>query len=99
MRIREILLEYNLRNLLSLFSEKYKQVQQKDHSNEYESLEEFIKSIEEPLRKENKFQFIDPYMKWIVQRYVTDNLGLYEDIISKVIPGLLTYDSLKRKKN
>ncbi|MCS7317741.1 MAG: hypothetical protein NZZ41_05470 [Candidatus Dojkabacteria bacterium] len=97
MRIKEILLEYNLQNLLSLFSEKYKQVQQKDHSNEYESLEEFIKSIEEPLRKENKFQFIEPYMKWIVQRYVTNNLGLYEDVISKVIPGLLTYDSLKRK--
>ncbi|MCS7317738.1 MAG: hypothetical protein NZZ41_05455 [Candidatus Dojkabacteria bacterium] len=97
MRIREILLEYNLQNLLSLFSEKYNSVQQKDHSNEYESLEEFIKSIEEPLRRENKFQFIDPYMKWIVQRYVTDNLGLYEDITSKVIPGLLKYDSLKRK--
>ncbi|MCS7316831.1 MAG: hypothetical protein NZZ41_00715 [Candidatus Dojkabacteria bacterium] len=97
MRIREILLEYNLQNLLSLFSQKYKSIQQKDHSNEYESLEEFIKSIEEPLRKENKFQFIEPYMKWIVQRYVTDNLGLYEDVMSKVIPGLLKYDSLKRK--
>ncbi|MCS7317116.1 MAG: hypothetical protein NZZ41_02185 [Candidatus Dojkabacteria bacterium] len=97
MRIREILLEYNLQSLLSLFSEKYKLIQQKDHSNKYKTLEEFIKSIEEPLRKENKFQFIEPYIKWIVQKYVTNNLGLYEDIISKVIPGLLVYESLKRK--
>ncbi|MCS7316829.1 MAG: hypothetical protein NZZ41_00705 [Candidatus Dojkabacteria bacterium] len=97
MRIKEILLEYNLQNLLSLFSEKYKQVQKKDHSNEYESLEEFIKSIEEYSKKENKFQFIEPYMKWIVQRYVTNNLGLYEDVMSKAVPGLLRYDSLKRK--
>ncbi|MCS7317740.1 MAG: hypothetical protein NZZ41_05465 [Candidatus Dojkabacteria bacterium] len=97
MLIKEILIEHNLQYLLSLFSDKYKQVQQKDHSNEYKSLEEFIKSIEELLRKENKFQFIDPYIKWIVQRYVTNNLGLYEDVVSKVIPGLLTYDSLKRK--
>ncbi|MCS7316797.1 MAG: hypothetical protein NZZ41_00540 [Candidatus Dojkabacteria bacterium] len=97
MRIKEILLEYNLQNLLSLFSEKYKSIQKKDSSNKYESLEEFIKSIEEPLRKENKFQFIEPYMKWIVQRYVTNNLGLYEDMFGKTVPGLLKYDILKRK--
>ncbi|MCS7316798.1 MAG: DUF4116 domain-containing protein, partial [Candidatus Dojkabacteria bacterium] len=97
MLIRKILLKFNLRSLLLFFSEKYKQVQQKDHSNKYKSLEEFIKSIEELLRKENKFQFIEPYIKWIVQRYVTNNLGLYEDVVSRVIPRLLKYDSLKRK--
>ncbi|MCS7316796.1 MAG: hypothetical protein NZZ41_00535 [Candidatus Dojkabacteria bacterium] len=97
MLIKEILLEYNLQNLLSLFSEKYELIQRRDFSNKHKTLENFLKSIEDFLRKENKFQFIDPYVKWIVQKYVTNNLGLYEDILGKVIPGLLRYDSLKRK--
>ena len=37
-------------------------------------------------------------MKWIIDRYIRNDIRYYEDIDSKVIPYLLDYDKLKRKK-
>ena len=98
MKIREILLEYNKNYLKTNFEKTYEQKINKDHSlPKNTSFDEFLLKIESPLKQQNKFQIIDPYMKWIVEKYVNDGIRYFEDIHSKTIPALLTYDSLKRK--
>ena len=98
MKIREILLEYSKNHLKNNFEKKYEQKKNKDHSLPGDvSFDEFLKKIEIPLKQENKFQIIDPYMFWIVQNYVMGGIRYFEDIHSKTIPALLKYDSLKKK--
>ena len=98
MKIREILLEYNKDYLKSNFKKKYEQKRNNDRSLSNDvSFNEFLEKIESPLKQQNKFQIIDPYMKWIVEKYVNDGIRYFEDIHSKTIPALLAYDSLKRK--
>ena len=71
---------------------------QRDRSINVDSVEAFIDAIEQPLLKENKLQIIFPYLKWIIARYIEGDIALYEDIMSKAVPALITYDLLKRKK-
>ena len=98
MKIREILLEYNKDYLKNNFEKKYEQKKNKDHSlPNNTSFDEFLEKIEKPLRDQNKFQIIDSYMKWRVEKYVNNKIRYFEDIHSKTIPTLLTYDALKRK--
>ena len=92
------LFEYNLQNLISTFRSKVEERLKQDRSTKAESLEQLLTQIEEPLKKDNKKQIIDPYMKWIISKYASGKIPMYEDIESKVIPYLFEYDKLKRKK-
>ena len=97
MKYLDLLLEYNKSNLVNLFAEKLKQQIESDPSADFDNIVGFLDAIETPLRQQNKFQFIDPYVKWITQRYATGKLNKFEDVMSKAIPSLLKYDALKRK--
>jgi len=92
------LFEYNLPNLISIFKKKVDNKLSSDQTTNASNLEQLIQQIETPLKKENKMQIIDPYMKWIITQYANNKINYAEDIFSKTIPELLTYDALKRKK-
>ena len=98
MRAYEFLFEYNKSALISKYEAQLGDKLSKDHSTNAKNLSELLDQIDAPLKANNTLQILSPYMKWILDRYVRNDIRYYEDIESKVIPYLLNYDKLKRKK-
>ena len=62
------------------------------------SLEVVLDSLDQQLQQANISKIIDPYIKWIIHRYTTGGIQRWEDVMARVIPGLVRYDKLKKKK-
>jgi hypothetical protein len=94
----QILLEYNRGVLIDTFDRKYEAAARADRTNPHATLDDFLNDLERKSRQDGSFQFLNPYIKWIVQRYVSNLLGTYEDLWTKAVPALLLLDKLKKSK-
>ncbi len=89
------LLEYNRPDLMNRYAEVFDAKAETDHQVK---LIGTLNHTDEYLQKNNISKIIDPYIKWIIHRYVTDGIRKWEDVLSRVVPGLIRYDQLKKKK-
>lgn len=107
MRYHELLLEYNKQDLINRYDTKVNdKLNTFDKRSKLKSLDQLLGFLEGKLRETNELQIIDPYMKWIIHQYANyknpeghiTGIRFVEDILSRVVPILLKYDSLKKKK-
>ena len=64
-----------------------------DPNETLDRVEAYIKEKAGP-----QYQHLKPYVKWIILRYASKGIKRWEDVSSRTIPALLTYDRLKRTK-
>ena len=59
--------------------------------------DELITYLEERLNRNNQYKLLYPYYDWMYVKYAQGNLQMVEDLLSKVIPALVTYHDMKNR--
>ena len=60
--------------------------------------EELIAGVERAANRHGFYQIVYPYFRWIYIRYAQGQMKMVEDIVSKALPALMEYHTLKERK-
>ena len=52
--------------------------------------------IREEARNEDAWNIVRPYVKWVIIKFATGGINRLEDIITKAVPALINFDTIKR---
>lgn len=94
------LLEYNRNYLLRTYGDKInKIVLEKEDS--IKNVDEFLNELDNFIRKNydsNTIKILDPYIKWIVDRYSKNNIRNLDEIKKSVLNDLIIFDKIKKSQ-
>ncbi len=94
------LLEYNKNFLIKTYGDKINNIVSKKEID-INNIEELLNKLDNFIKKNydaNTAKILDPYIKWIIDRYSKNSIENFNTITKQVIDDLLIYDKIKKSK-